>query len=354
MAGMTIEEFIRAYKKEAPFELVDGEIRPLKPMVVGHATVLKNIYDPLSQHVNAHGLGEIYYRLPYVITDANGLVVNSRTPDLMFISKERFEKYKTEHEDWEDQPILIVPDMVVEIQDHYEEFYETDHKVKRDFRDGVQEIWWVNIDFTAISLGHASNYVLVKLDDTVASKLISGFSIPVKTIFQEHLHAREAIRQQVVKQIEEAFANTPHPGNKRIGVYGYSIDYDLLGKHWKEIPLDIIVKQRGELSFLTLEAYRYYIPAFMTATLLHYEEVDTLAGNLISHFSPPAEESGLTDYFLRKNAGFNRGEQKAILTFLESYLLLHPTEYPTDDTVYRPMLDRGIEYWKNRLKAEEL
>jgi Uma2 family endonuclease len=353
MAGMTIEEFIRAYKKETPFELVDGEIRPLQLMVAGHATVLKNIYDPLSQYVNTNGLGEVYYRLPYVITDANGLVRNSRTPDLLFISKERFEKYKTEHEDWEDKPILIVPDMTVEIQTHYEDFYESDDKVKRDFREGVQEVWWVNLDFTVISLGHASNFVLVKLDNTLTSNLIPGFSIPIKTIFQEHLDAREAIRQRVVKQIEEAFAGRPYPGDNNIGIYGYRIDYALQGKHWKEISLDTIFHERGELHFIKSEAYRFYLPAFMIACVLHYDDVDTLPGNLIGHLSPRESDSSFDDYFLRKNSEFNRAEQEAILAFLESYLMLHPEEYPTDDLIYRPMLDSGIEYWKKRLKAEE-
>ncbi len=38
--GMTIDEFIRVYDQEGPFELIDGEQRPMSPPVAGHGSAL--------------------------------------------------------------------------------------------------------------------------------------------------------------------------------------------------------------------------------------------------------------------------------------------------------------------------
>jgi hypothetical protein len=163
------------------------------------------------------------------------------------------------------------------------------------------------------------------------------------------LEERETLRQRVVKQIEEAFSDTPYP--QETGIYGYSIDYDLQGKHWKEITPDIIFRQRGELSFITFEAFRFYLPVFMRAALLHYDEVDTLPGNLISHLAPEPPESSHYDYALRKHNHFNQVEQAAILAFLEALRRLYPAEYSDVELVFGPLLDSAIEYWNERLKA---
>jgi hypothetical protein len=89
----------------------------------------------------------------------------------------------------------------------------------------------------------------------------------------------------------------------------------------------------------------------MLAALLHYTETDTLPDNLIGHLSP--REPDDNNYFLRKHAGFNQREQAAILAFLETYLVLFPNEYSEANPVYRPLLDRAMEYWKQRLNSDE-
>jgi Uma2 family endonuclease len=355
MAGMTIEEFIRAYKKESPFELVDGEIRPLRLMVAGHTTVLKNIYDPLSQHVNAHGLGEIYYRLPYVITDADRFVTNSRTPDLMFISKERFEKYKTEHEDWEDKPMLIVPDFAVQIS-----FYGDDNGYEKALlyrQDSVQMHWNIEVQYRRIMgwWGSSAYPHILRINEPLTGEdVIPGFSISTTSIFQSIIDENEDLRIKAVEQIETAFVETPYPGDENISTDRDEIDERILrSKHWRDLSLETIYKVRNGLSFLTPEAYRFYLPAFMRATLLHYYQVDTLSSSLISHLSPEKRGDQLYNFFLSMNGNFNRVEQQAIVAFLEALFSLYPEEFAEWNTVYRPMLNSGIEYWKNRLKAEE-
>jgi hypothetical protein len=87
----------------------------------------------------------------------------------------------------------------------------------------------------------------------------------------------------------------------------------------------------------------------MLATLFHYDEVDTLPGNLIFNLSPP-QQHDFHERFLWRESGFNRVEQAAILTFLETYLQLHPEDY-IEGSPYLPMLKNAIEFWKSELKS---
>src|SRR5262245_45339740 len=137
MNEMTVEEFVRIYSKDSPFELVDGERRAVKPMVAGYATVLKNLYDPLSQYVNEHQLGEVYYRLPYLIVDNDGMVRNARVPDLMFIGRERMAQYIANRPNWEAEPFLEIPDLAVQIA-FYNDDGESHEKARRYIEDGVR------------------------------------------------------------------------------------------------------------------------------------------------------------------------------------------------------------------------
>jgi hypothetical protein len=140
--------------------------------------------------------------------------------------------------------------------------------------------------------------------------------------------------EHVVQLIENTFAQTPYPGDDRVAAYaryGRTIADTFRGKHWSEITLDMLVQHKWEIFLLTPETFRYYAPSFMLATLLNYDEVDTLPENLIFSLTPQREEhvhnyfaGELNDYFSRRAAAFNAEEKAAILQFLEIYAALYP------------------------------
>ena len=141
---------------------------------------------------------------------------------------------------------------------------------------------------------------------------------------------------QVTQQIEAAFAETEYPGDERIAVFarvGRTLADVLRGKHWSEVTLEDLYKHRWEIFLLTPDTFHYYIPIFMLAALYHYEEMDSLAHNVIFSLSPQREEhisnyfnGQYNDYFSRRAAVFNRQEKLAILAFLEGFNQLHPGE----------------------------
>ena len=169
---------------------------------------------------------------------------------------------------------------------------------------------------------------------------------------------KEALRQRVAKQIEEAFANTPYPGDDNIG-WGdrddeREIEQALRGRHWRELTLEFIYSYRQFISFLTPAALRFYLPAFMLATLNHYSEVDTLSNSLIFNLAPPEDkDDDMQEYFSARASKFNHVEQKAILAFLETYLPLHPEDfdYGEWESVFKPILMDAISFWKNKLDS---
>ncbi len=104
---------------------------------------------------------------------------------------------------------------------------------------------------------------------------------------------------QVTQQIEAAFAETEYPGDERIAVFarvGRTLADVLRGKHWSEVTLEDLYKHRWEIFLLTPDTFHYYIPIFMLAALYHYEEMDSLAHNVIFSLSPQREEH-ISNYF---------------------------------------------------------
>jgi hypothetical protein len=158
--------------------------------------------------------------------------------------------------------------------------------------------------------------------------------------------------EQVTAQIEAAFAETPYPGDENVAAYaryGRSIAETLRGKHWSEVELEDLYKHRWEIFLLTPETFRFYLPIFMLAALYHYEEMDSLAHNVIFSLTPQREEhisnylnGQYNDYFSRRAAAFNRGEKEAILTFLQAFDRLHPGEQLIYDI---QLLGVTIPFW---------
>lgn len=341
------------YNKEAPFELIDGERVPVNLMVISHSTTVNALYNPLSKYVERKGLGEIFFRLPYVIPDEDDLIRNSRLPDLMFIGAESLEKYKTDTRDWNNKPLVAVPDLVVQVVANDEPYMDARIRTKRFLSDGVNTVWALFLPWKDISVyQHAKESPIGLNNILTGNDVIPGFAIPAAVIFRDLLRHDEEVSQKIVRQIEEAFADTPYPGDSNIGWgcgwEGKEFERVLRGKHWKELSLEIIFTHRDELPCTTPEGFRFYLPAFMLATLLHYDEIDTLSGNLISSLSP--DNGDLYEHSLKHLSKFARDEQVAILAFLKSYLKLHPGDYGLDSPVYGPILEKGIEFWEQRLQ----
>ncbi len=184
--GMAMDDFIRLYDQEGPFELIEGERRRLMPNVAGHGAILKLLYDLLIAYEKTAGI-VVQRELPYVLSYSPNWVTGSRVPDLMIYRAERMNAYMQEVPDWRDKPYLLIPDLCVEIISPTDHYGDVDDKVTRYLADGVRLIWVVNPRTRTIhvyTLG-SDHFLRLTVTDTLdGGDVVAGFEIAVRDVFE--------------------------------------------------------------------------------------------------------------------------------------------------------------------------
>lgn len=129
------------------------------------------------------------------------------------------------------------------------------------------------------------------------------------------------------RDVEDAFANVPYPGDRGPDLCQTSDPIEeahqveiLGGKRWpdwKERPIEALGKgiHDPELSFLTDEAFRYYLPLFMFAAAFHNDEADVIPSSLVRALTRP-ENPNSARAFEERMREFTPQQLKAIMSFL--------------------------------------
>jgi Uma2 family endonuclease len=188
-AVMTMEEFIRRSDQEGPFEIINGEIVSRMPTVFGHGEIANLIGTLLNQL--AGDQGKAYVEVTFIYPDdydANW-VRGSRIPDVMFIRTERLDAYKTANPDWRGKPLMLVPDLVVEVVSPTDQYSDVQAKVQRYLADGVRLVWVFDPQtktVTAYSRTQEGYRVRAfnESDTLDGGDVIAGLSINLKEIFE--------------------------------------------------------------------------------------------------------------------------------------------------------------------------
>jgi hypothetical protein len=140
---------------------------------------------------------------------------------------------------------------------------------------------------------------------------------------------REAIRA--------AFAGTPYPGDDHLTVYlPGGREYDetlklLRGKTWMECPVTEFIHGDTPIPDLAPEAFHYYMPAFLLASIdPHHESCSDVAESLIFFLSPANAKNASgefqyddTENFGRRMSLFTREQRSVVINVLEEYVALN-------------------------------
>ena len=146
-------------------------------------------------------------------------------------------------------------------------------------------------------------------------------------------------------EIEEAFADVPYPGDDNIGKAGYfegvEVAEHFKGIKWqdyKDNPSQFLtMRLNGDLSFMTHEAFRYYLPLYMIQALIDRKNADCLPDGIITSFETtgieiydelvnrlgllrmknPPSEAQKRDYVARRLAPMTVRQLEVILAYLE-------------------------------------
>ncbi len=184
VVGMSIEEFLRRYD-EAPFELIDGKVVRMSPKVFGSDYVARLVQRALDRY----GRGEVFVETTVVFSEvpSSDWVSGSRQPDVLYIAADRLQDYRSQTPDWKLKPLMLVPDLAVEVVSPTDRLGQVWRKAGLYMDDGVKLVWIVNPmreTLTAFAQGEGP-YTLDKTHTLEGGTLLPGFALPLKDLFKD-------------------------------------------------------------------------------------------------------------------------------------------------------------------------
>ncbi|MBC8171418.1 MAG: Uma2 family endonuclease [Anaerolineae bacterium] len=185
---MTLEEFIRRYDEEGPFEILDGEIVVTMATIAGHGNTTDNLVWVLNQHIRPAQLGRTYFETPYVLSYDSQWVKGSRIPDVMFFAADRLATYQAGDPDWQNKPLVLIPDLAVEIVSPNDKFTEVNSKVKLYLQDGVKLVWIIDPQLREIMIytPNSQQTTILTADDRLSGgNVLPDFEVAVANLFKD-------------------------------------------------------------------------------------------------------------------------------------------------------------------------
>lgn len=185
--GMSMDDFIRTYDEEGPFELLNGERVPLSPNLSPHGWPTRALFRALDQHCSANHLGEVFTEMTFVLLEKSNWVEGSRQPDVMFISAAQYAAYKANTVDREKKPMILIPEAVAEIISPTDRYSDVNLKVDLYLKDGVKLIWVIDPQRRAVMVYRAGSDKPEQLsigDSLDGYDVIPGFTMPVADLFE--------------------------------------------------------------------------------------------------------------------------------------------------------------------------
>lgn len=175
--GEWTEEAYFALDTNRLVELSDGCLEVLPMPLPWHQWIVRFLHRLLNDFVTGRQLGEAF-TAPMPIRLWPGKV---RDPDVVFLSHRRLTNYYKTPDG---------ADLVMEIVSAGDDSRERDLQVKRSeyARAGIPEYWIVDAEQTQITIltldgDHYREHGVFGWDDVAASRLLSGFEVPVKDAF---------------------------------------------------------------------------------------------------------------------------------------------------------------------------
>lgn len=102
-------------------------------------------------------------------------------------------------------------------------------------------------------------------------------------------------RSEMLNQITRAFPKQPYPTAQAVtlkddvkGTEESDIAQAFQGKSWQDLDAETVRYHAVALHFFTPQAYRHFLPAYMTLCVTHYTEVDVAVDMLISTLRSPS------------------------------------------------------------------
>lgn len=180
---LNLYEFMMTYKKEAPFEWVNGQRVDAGHLVARQSIWLSEFYWLLRDYRVS---GELFVRLPYLIMAAPDMIKTSRLPDALYITRARLEQLAQADPDYDVKPLMLVPDLVIDVI--LSDEIDVEKKVALYLEDGVQAVWVIDPNTQTITIHEQGSQQQTKLSgDNMLSggNIMAGFEMSVRKLFEK-------------------------------------------------------------------------------------------------------------------------------------------------------------------------
>ncbi len=182
---MAMDEFIRAYDQDGPFELIDGERRPILVTVFDPNFFAKLLLRILENFALPRKLGNVQMEQTFVLTyERSNWVTGSRQPDVSFFTRDRWKAYFAENPDYRNKPVVLVPDLAVEILSPTDSREDAEDKADLYLADGVKLVWVVDPKRRTVRVYEGET--LTRLNDTktlTGGAVLPGFELNLREFF---------------------------------------------------------------------------------------------------------------------------------------------------------------------------
>lgn len=152
--------------------------------------------------------------------------------------------------------------------------------------------------------------------------------------------------ENLVRQIEDAFADTPYPESAcREDSSSAAVETaDFLNRPWQDLTLKELVRNHESVFFMSSDAVRYYLPAFLISSVLHYAEANPIPDTLVFLLRPAeTEDSKGRIRFESLFGSFSKPQREAIKAFLEFLRDEHGKDFPTETGTDEPSV--LLQWW---------
>ena len=178
-------------------------------------------------------------------------------------------------------------------------------------------------------------------------------------------HRRDTIR--IVDKIHKAFSDVDYPVNMQIiselddSLEAQELRDSLRGKNWRDIDAVFLNKYCIQgIFFLEFQAYRYFLPAFLLASVNEYDRCFDITKDILTTLLQPvtrqemfrsgARQETVSDLysFTCRMRGLTCLQVEVIVDYLKFLCDYHLSDFPDNEP--RLALD---EYWLERMKKED-
>ena len=174
----TADELLRMPDDGCRYELVRGELRRMSPAGSRHGKVAMTLGAALHQHVQEHGLGEVYAaETGFIIATGPDTV---RAPDVAFVGRERLLDPEPPTGFWPG-----APDLAAEVVSPSDAFTDVQRKVCAWLDAGTRTVLVVDPDERTVTVFRSRRDVdvLTEGDAIDGGDVVPGWSLPVATLF---------------------------------------------------------------------------------------------------------------------------------------------------------------------------